>query len=353
MIGFAGLVARRLALLVTLLALVFAAVALLPGDAARAALGRNADPELLAAKRRELGLDRPLPVRFWDWISGVATGDFGVTATGRSVNDLLTAAAPATLLLGGIAFTLTVIASLAAGMVWAARPSGIAARLLQPVTTTVVALPEFVVAALLIAVFAVATGWLPAVTVVDSSGYPASADMLVLPVLALALPQIGWNTRVIRSALADAARTPHVEHAQLAGLSPVRIMLRHITPVALPTIAASFATTIGMILGGALVVETLFNYPGLGALLAGSVSERDTAVAAAVTAVTGAVIMAVLLVADAIRNWSVRGIRNREPGWRGPVRSTPPMVRGDLNGAPAGVGATADSTAPPGDRTRR
>ncbi|MFC9996134.1 ABC transporter permease [Nocardia sp. NPDC127526] len=328
MIGFAGLVARRLALLVTLLALVFAAVALLPGDAARAALGRNADPELLAAKRRELGLDRPLPARFWDWISGVATGDFGVTATGRSVNDLLAAAAPATLLLGGIAFTLTVIASLAAGMAWAARPSGLLARILQPVTTTVVALPEFVLAALLIALFSLATGWLPAVTVVDSSGYPASADMLILPVLALALPQIGWNARVIRSALADAERTPHVEYARLAGLPPARIMLRHILPVALPTIAASFATSIGMLIGGALVVETLFNYPGLGALLAGSVGERDTAVAAAVTAIAGAVIMLVLILADAIRSWSVRGLRSSDPvRWlaRRPVEQEVPV----------------------------
>ncbi|MEV6767585.1 ABC transporter permease [Nocardia sp. NPDC051030] len=319
-IGFAGLALRRLTLLVTLLALVFAAMNLLPGDAARAALGRDAGPEQLAAKRHELGLDRPLPVRFWEWITGVATGDFGSTATGRSVNDLLSAAAPATLLLGGVAFALTVVASLAAGMWWAARPSGLLSRALQPVTTTVVALPEFVLAALLIAVFALATGWLPAVTVVDSSGYPASADMLVLPVLALALPQFGWNTRVIRGALADAARAPHVEHAQLAGLPPARIMLRHILPTALPTIATSFATTIGMLLGGALVVETLFNYPGLGALLAGSVSQRDTTVAAAVTAITATMIMFVLLLSDTIRAWSVRGrterVRTRRFAWR-------------------------------------
>ncbi|WP_157554318.1 ABC transporter permease [Nocardia crassostreae] len=327
MITFAGLVARRLALLVTLLALVFAAVALLPGDAARAALGRDADPASLAAKRHELGLDRPLPVRFWDWISGVATGDFGTTASGRSVNDLLTAAAPATLLLGGIAFALTVVAALAAGMAWAARPSGLIARILQPVTTTVVALPEFVLAALLIGLFSLAAGWLPAVTVVDSSGYPADADMLILPVLALALPQIGWNARVIRSALADAARTPHVEYARLAGLPPVRIMLRHILPVALPTIAASFATTVGMLIGGALVVETLFNYPGLGALLAGSVGERDTAVAAAVTAITGTAIIGVLLLSDAIRTWSVHGIRAPEPGRRSLRRAATEEVR--------------------------
>ncbi|MEG8178243.1 ABC transporter permease [Nocardia terpenica] len=302
-----GLILRRVALLVALLALVFAAVSVLPGDAARAALDRDASPAAIAAKRHELGLDRPLPQRFWSWISGVATGDFGTTVHGRSVGELLASAAPQTLLLGGTAFVLTVIASLAAGMWWATRPFGLSARVLQPATAMVVALPEFVVAALLIMVFSFAAGWLPAVTVAGRSGFPASPDMLVLPVLALAIPQIGWNTRVVRGALADAARAPHVEHALLEGISPRHLMLRHVLPVALPTVATSYATTVGMLLGGALVVESLFNYPGLGALLASSVSDRDTTLAAATAAVAGATIMVLLLVADGIRTWSLRG----------------------------------------------
>ncbi|WP_238845446.1 ABC transporter permease [Nocardia terpenica] len=307
MTAILGLILRRVALLVALLALVFAAVSVLPGDAARAALDRDASPAAIAAKRHELGLDRPLPQRFWSWLSGVATGDFGTTAHGRSVGELLASAAPQTLLLGGTAFVLTVIASLAAGMWWATRPSGLSARVLQPATAMVVALPEFVVAALLIMVFSLAAGWLPAVTVAGRSGFPASPDMLVLPVLALAVPQIGWNTRVVRGALADAARAAHVEHALLEGVSPRHLMLRHVLPVALPAVATSYATTVGMLLGGALVVESLFNYPGLGALLAGSVSDRDTTLAAATAAVAGATIMVLLLVADGIRTWSLRG----------------------------------------------
>ncbi|MBF6171228.1 ABC transporter permease [Nocardia blacklockiae] len=296
-------------MLLVLLALVFCAVSLLPGDAARAALDRGASPETVAAKRHELGLDKPLPQRFWSWLSGLVTGDFGSTAHGRPIADLLAASAPQTLLLGGIAFAITVSASLACGMWWAVRPSGWAARVLQPATAMVVALPEFVVAAGLIAVFSFAAGWLPAVTVAGRSGFPAHPDMLVLPALALALPQTGWNTRVIRGALADAARLPHVEHAELEGLSPLRLMSRHVLPVALPAIAASYATTVGMLLGGALVVESLFNYPGLGALLAGSVADRDTALAAATAAAAGLTIMCVLLIADGLRAWSMRGRR--------------------------------------------
>ncbi len=156
-------------------------------------------------------------------------------------------------------------------------------------------------------VFALATGWLPAVTITDRSGFPVSADMLVLPVLALAIPQIGWNTRVVRAALTDAAQAPHVESAVLEGLSTRVVLHRHVLPFAAPTIVASFATTVGMVLGGSLVVETIFNYPGLGAVLAGSVADRDTSVVAAVVALSGVVIMLMLAVADGIRAWSLRG----------------------------------------------
>ncbi|BDT95846.1 ABC transporter permease [Nocardia sputorum] len=309
MISFARLLLRRVILLVTLLACVFVAVDLLPGSTAHAVLGREAAPEQIAAKERELGLDRPLAVRFWQWISGVATGDFGRTARGRPVNDLLVEKFPPTLLLGGLALAVTVLASLALGAWWATRPGSVAARVLQPTTTTAVAVPEFVIATVLILVFALALGWLPAVTITGRSGMPAGPEMLVLPVFALALPQIGWNTRVVRAALSDAALAPHVESAVLDGLSSRTVLVRHVLPFALPTIVASFATTVGMLLGGALVVETVFNYPGLGAVLAGSVADRDTSVVAAVVALSGVVIMVVLAVADGIRTWSLRGRR--------------------------------------------
>ncbi|WP_280436823.1 ABC transporter permease [Nocardia carnea] len=307
LIGFAATVARRIGLLFALLAMVFVVVDLLPGNAARAVLGRDASAERIAAEEHELGLDRPLPVRFWDWISGAATGDFGTTARGQSVNELLADKFPQTLLLASVAMFLTVTVALLLGLWWAARPTGLAARALQPGSAFVIAVPEFVIATLLVLVFSLWLDWLPAVTFTDRSGYPAGADMLILPVLALAIPQVGWNLRVVRGAVADAAAAPHVESAVLNGLPERTVLLRHILPFALPTIAMSFATSVGTLFGGALVVETIFNYPGMGAMIAGSVSDRDTALVAAVVAVTGATIMGILLVADAIRVWSNRG----------------------------------------------
>ncbi|MGW0245390.1 ABC transporter permease [Nocardia goodfellowii] len=340
--SFARLVFRRVGLLIALLATVFVAVDLLPGGTGRAVLGREASTQQVAAKEHELGLDRPLVVRFFDWMTGVLTGDFGRTARGRSINELLADKFPPTLLLGGLALVVTVVVSLLVGAWWAAatpplgagskaervtaggsartgapernnsagwaaRSRSAVTRILQPATTVAAAVPEFVLATLLIMVFALATGWLPAVTITDRSGFPVSADMLVLPVLALAIPQIGWNTRVVRAALADAAQAPHVDSAVLDGLSTRVVLVRHVLPFAAPTIVASFATTVGMVLGGSLVVETIFNYPGLGAVLAGSVADRDTSVVAAVVALSGVAIMVMLAVADGIRAWSLRG----------------------------------------------
>lgn len=300
---------RRIALLVTLLAIVFVAVDLLPGNAARSALGRDADPAALAAKEHELGLDRALPVQFLDWIAGVFTGDFGQTARGNPIGALLADKFPQTLLLGGIALLLTIVLSLALGCWWAMRPAALGSRILQPVSTVAVAVPEFVGGTLLILVFSLATGWLPAVTITGRSGFPVGPEMFVLPVLALAIPQIGWNARVVRSALLDVAAAPHVESAVLDGLPHRTILLRHMLPFAAPTIVAGYATSVGMLFGGALVVETLFNYPGVGAVLAGSVADRDATMVTAVVALTAIVIMALLAVADVVRAWSAGSAR--------------------------------------------
>ncbi|WP_378562500.1 ABC transporter permease [Nocardia halotolerans] len=309
MTTFALPVLRRVALLVSLLAIVFVAVDLLPGSAARSALGREAGQAELTAKEHELGLDRALPVQFWHWLTGVLTGDLGQSARGNSIGAMLADKFPQTLLLGGLALLLTVVLSLGLGCWWAMRPTALGSRILQPTSTIAVAVPEFVCGTVLILIFSLATGWLPAVTITDRSGFPAGPEMLVLPVLALAIPQIGWNTRVVRSALLDVAAAPHVHSAVLDGLPTHTVLFRHMLPFAAPAIVAGYATSVGMLFGGALVVETLFNYPGVGAVLAGSVADRDTATVAAVVALTAIVIMVLLAAADFVRTWAARGAR--------------------------------------------
>ncbi|MFF4229278.1 ABC transporter permease [Streptomyces sp. NPDC001820] len=302
-----GLLARRALLLAVLLATVFAAVELLPGDAANATSERGESAADLAQRRELLGLDRPVLTRFTDWMTGLPTGDLGTTARGESVADLLSRPFPNTLLLGGLALLATLVVSLALGCWAALKPGGRADRAVSATATGVLALPEFVVAVALVLVFALWTDWLPAVTLTDADGSPASWQMLVLPVLALAIPQIGWNTRIVRAALADEAKAPHVETALIDGVARMRILVHHLLPGATPTIAAGVATSTGMLLGGAVVVETIFNYPGIGSVLAGAVTDRDSPVVAGVVAITGAVITGVFLLADLVRAWASGG----------------------------------------------
>ncbi|MFF3567875.1 ABC transporter permease [Nocardia jiangxiensis] len=306
-IGIARVVGQRVVTLLVVLIIVWAAVDLLPGNGVAAVLGRDATPEQIAAREHALGLDRPLPVRFASWLGGLFTGDFGTTVRGTSINALLDTKFPNTLLLGGVALAVTAVAALAGGAWWTLRPHGPVARVLGPTTTMVIAIPEFVIATLLVFVFSLGAGWFPAVTQIDHAGRPAQWSMLVLPVLALAIPQSGWNIRVTRAALAEAAALPHVRAAELDGLSARRIMTHHVLPLAAPTIVASLVTSAGMLLGGALVVETIFNYPGIGSVLASSVTDRDASVVVSVVAVTGAAITLALLLADALRAWAVRG----------------------------------------------
>jgi peptide/nickel transport system permease protein len=296
-------------LLALLLALVFVTVELLPGDAATATSERGESAADLAARRELLGLDRPVLERFLDWMTGLPTGDLGTSARGEQVTDLVSSAFPNTLLLGAIALLLTAVLSLALGCWAALRPGGRLDRAVSGTATAVLALPEFVVAVALVLVLSLWTGWLPAVTLTDADGSPASWDMLVLPALALTIPQTGWNTRIVRAALADEARAPHVETAVLDGLPPHRVLTHHVLPGALPAIAAGLATSTGMLLGGAVVVETIFNYPGIGSVLASAVADRDSPVIAGVTALSGAVITVVLLLADLVRDVVTGGRR--------------------------------------------
>ncbi|MFF2407033.1 ABC transporter permease [Streptomyces sp. NPDC058092] len=298
---FAAAVGRRVLMLVILLALVFAAVELLPGDAATATSERGESVADIAARRHLLGLDRPVWERFWDWTTGLFTGDLGVSARGEKVTHMLADPFPNTLLLAAVALVLTAAASLTLGCWAAARPGRLTDQVIGHASTSAFALPEFVVSVGLLLLLSLWTGWLPAVTVAGADGKPATWTMLIMPVLALVVPQTGWNTTIVRGALADQAATPHVEAAHLDGLPVRRVIWRHALPGAVPAIATGLATSTGMLLGGTVVVETLFNYPGIGSVLASAVSTRDTPLVAGVVVCAGAAISLVLLAADLVR----------------------------------------------------
>jgi peptide/nickel transport system permease protein len=301
----AGLLVRRIPLLVVLLALVFLAVDVLPTDAARATMDSEASPAEIAARRVQLGLDQPLIVRFLHWMRGLATGDLGISARGLPVWDVLGQPFRNTLVLGGLALVLTVLVAVAFGCVSVLCPGNLLDRAVRFSSTVVLTLPEFVVANMLVVVFALWLHLLPSVTVTSSDGGLASPTMFVLPLLALAIPQIGWNTRIVRSALTEQLHAPYVDSAIMDGLPRHRILVRYLLPGAVPTIAAGAATSVGIVLGGVAAVETIFNFPGMGAVLLNAIHNRDAPMVAGVVALTGLVITVVLLASDLLRVWAV------------------------------------------------
>ncbi|MDN3241454.1 ABC transporter permease [Glycomyces tritici] len=309
MTRFLAALAVRAGLLLAVLAAVYAAADALPGDPVRLAMGPTAAPADVDARRESLGLDRPLPARFADWLSGLVQGDLGTTVRGQPINDLLGDRLASTALLTGLTFAFVLAIALAWAALWSARPKSRFARGSAVGTSILVATPEFVLGTLLVLVFALVLNLLPATTVVGADGRLDNPAMLVLPVLALGLPHAAWQTRVNRAAIAEAAAMPHVEQARLDGLPERHVVTRHILPLAAPTIAASLATMVGTLLAGAVVVETLFNYPGAGQLVAGSLESRDTTLLVSLTALCGVVVVAALITADAIRLWALRGRR--------------------------------------------
>lgn len=276
------MVGRRLALGILTLFLVsivvFAATQVLPGNAAYAVLGQHATPDRVAILEKQLKLDRPLVVQYWDWISGVLRGDFGKSlANGDTVAHLvgprITNSAALVLLAGVIG---TVI-GVALGMLAAARRDGWFDNIMSVIALAVTALPEFVVAIGLIMLFAsLALHILPGASFIPPGVWPwASPSLLVLPVATLVIVIVPYIFRMMRGAMIEALESDYVEMAKLKGVSRWRVMLVH----ALPNSIAPTIQVIGLNLlylaGGIVVVEYVFAYPGMGAGLVDAVSARD------------------------------------------------------------------------------
>nr|WP_239106897.1 ABC transporter permease [Streptomyces rubrogriseus] len=300
MLAFA---ARRLAgavvLLVLLSAAVFAATAVLPGDAVSAVAGVDASAAQRAEVRAGLGLDRPAVQRYADWAAGAVRGDLGRGFVGeRPVADVLATRLPNSLLLA--ALTLAVTAPLATLLgLWTGLRGGVADRVVSTSAQILAAVPEFVVAALLVAVLAVWLDVLPRVSVIPLGGTPLDVpDALVLPVLTLSAVGLAVATRLLRASVADTAATPYCEAARLNGVRGVRLAVRHILPNAAGPAVQALTLTTGALVGSAVVVENVFDYPGIGRELQLAVAARDVPMVQGIATALVAVMLAVLVLGD-------------------------------------------------------
>jgi peptide/nickel transport system permease protein len=300
------LLARRaLASVGTLLAvslLLFAGAQVTPGDAASASLGANATPDQVAALRAAWGLDRPFPQRYADWILAFGHGDLGTSlTTGTPVTAVIGRPFAASAVLVALAGSATVVLAGLVGVLAGLRPGSTVDRVLSGAAVAVVAIPQFVVAGLLVLVFAAGLQLLPAVSLLPFGGTPLDRpSILVLPALALVLPAAAWASRVVRATVIDAGAATHVDAARLAGLPEPVVVLRHLLPATLPACAQLFGWLVSALFGGTAVVEQVFGYPGLSRVLTDAVRHHDPAVLAGVGLLLAVLVVVALLVADVI-----------------------------------------------------
>lgn len=276
-----ALVGQRLAIsLLTLLIVSFAvffATALLPGDVAQVLLGQQATPEAVAGLRKAMGLDEPAILRFLGWLWGLSQGDLGTSyVNSMPVSDLVGGRLVASLKLAGVTTLLSVPVSLLLGISAAMWRGSLLDRAVSMLTISVISVPEFMVATLAVLIFAVWLGWLPALSStaeVESVG--ALLRAYAMPVITLSFVVSAQMIRMTRAAVIETINTPYVEMALLKGASRSRMVLRHALPNALGPIANAIALSLSYLIGGVIIVETIFNYPGVAKLMVDAVATRD------------------------------------------------------------------------------
>ncbi len=290
--------------------IIFAAIAMLPGDFGEAVLGQAALPETVAAFRKELGLDQPAWQRYLSWVGSVMTGDFGTSFSGRNssgidrsrpVVDLIAPRLWNTLFLASIAAIIAVPLSLFLGISAALKRNSLYDRFINATTLTTISFPEFFVAYILILLFASIWPIFPSLSNVTAE--MAFWDRLVkcaLPAMTLTLVIVAHMMRMTRAAIINLMASPYIEMAQLKGVSKTQVVLKHALPNAWAPIATVIAFNLAYLVVGVVVVEVVFVYPGIGQLMVDAVTSRDIPVVQACALIFAATYILLNLIADVI-----------------------------------------------------
>ena len=297
-------IVRRLLLLVPVLLIVgiivFTLMHLTPGDPASVMLGREATTEQKEALRERLGLNEPLPIQFVGWFRSALQLDFGDSLfIGKPVTAALLERAEPTGLLTLYAITLAVAIAIPTGVLAAVRANSLLDRLLMVVSISGVAIPGFFFGILLILFFAVVLGWLPSGGYVDIGEDPIQHfKYMLLPTLALGFSAAGLLARLVRSTMLDVLNEEYVRTAYAKGLLERHVVLRHALRNAMIPVLTVIGISLAGMLGGAVVIETVFNIPGMGRLLVQSVTRRDIPVVQGAVMAVAAIQVLVMLLLD-------------------------------------------------------
>lgn len=303
--GIPGFIVRRLLLgIVTVFVasvIIFAATQALPGDAARSILGRGATPDSLENLREQLGLNKPVLQQYLDWIGGVLTGDLGTSlATSTPVTEVLGERIVYSAFLMLIAALISVPLGIVIGAVSARRRDGPFDHAMSMTTLGLAALPEFVVGISLAVLFSTTVfQWLPSVIVTSPGTRPWQyLEELILPTATLVIAVVPYTARIMRASMVEILESDYVEMARLKGLSERLVLWRHAVPNGLAPTFQVTALNLAYLAGGIVVVETVFNYPGIGLGLVEAVHARDMPVVQALALMIAGLYVVLNLLAD-------------------------------------------------------
>lgn len=291
-----------LLLLLAVSALIFAGTEILPGDVAQSILGQSATPEALANLRRDMGLDQPAIVRYFNWLGGMARGDLGQALTnGADIADAIGKRLFNTLFLATVAAVVAVPVAILLGLLAVRYRNRWPDKLISGSTLACISLPEFFIGYLLIYFVAVKLGWFPSVaTVFDSMSFTERLSAIALPAATLTLVVLAHMMRMTRAAILNVMQSAYIETAELKGISSLRIIAAHALPNAIAPIANVVMLNLAYLIVGVVVVEVIFVYPGMGQYLVDHVSKRDVPVVQACGLIFASFYIGLNMLADII-----------------------------------------------------
>jgi peptide/nickel transport system permease protein len=286
--------------------IIFSAIEFLPGDFAKAILGQAATPETVEAFQKEIGLDKPPVERYISWISGILQGDFGSSFSARvgfrrTVLEIITPRLWNTLFLAGITALIAIPLALGLGLLAALYRNSFFDRAVNALTLTTISFPEFFVAYILMLFLAVKFPIFHSLSNVSPDmPFLERLQRSALPVLTLVLVILAHMMRMTRAAIISLLASPYIEMARLKGVSPAQVILRHALPNAWAPIANVIAFNLAYLVVGAVIVEVVFVYPGIGQAMVDAVRSRDIPVVQACALIFAVTYILLNLLADVI-----------------------------------------------------
>lgn len=285
--------------------LIFAILQLTPGDAARAQLPSSAPEEEVRRLREAMGLDEPIPVQYSIWLQNVLQGDFGRSYQHRiSAFGIVKDRFPNTMILAASSLVVSVTLGLVIGVIAGTRPNTLADRIAILTGIVGASLPAFWVGIMLLIVFSLRLGWFPAVGMYDVRGDGGLLDLahhLVLPTITAAAVPAAVIARQVRSSVLEIMNLDYIRTARSKGLKEITVVIRHALRNALPTFITIVALQAGYLLGGSLITEVVFSWPGMGQQLYTSVGARDIPVIMTITILVAVIFTSLNLVADVLQ----------------------------------------------------